>query len=158
MTEDAVICIVDRDGMIFSDHVLYVEKGSIETLGVTLLKQWNSSEKAKQLVSDSATTTDASSYKIANPYIKYNVTYDEDVKNRKQYFVDMFTFKGNAAYLPENIAEYPASLSNGFHLDCRADINSYEDLLFNTEENFENVIDEIGNRDFYIKISAGNAF
>lgn len=54
MAEDAVICIVDKNGMVFSDHVLYVEKGSIETLGVMLLKQWNSSEKAKQLVAKNA--------------------------------------------------------------------------------------------------------
>lgn len=70
------------------------------------------------------------------PYIKYNCNYDEDVKNRKQYFglsdivgvdIDMFTFKGNSAYLSEDDPDYPASLSNGFHLDSRVDLNSYGD-------------------------------
>lgn len=57
------------------------------------------------------------------PTIKYNTTYDEDVKNRKQYFglsswvgvdVDLFTFKGTKAYV-----ENPEFMSHGFHLDCR---------------------------------------
>lgn len=65
------------------------------------------------------------------PIIKYNCDYDEDIKNRKQYFglsdlvgvdVDMFTFKGNAAYDND-----PETISNGFHLDCRVNPISYED-------------------------------
>lgn len=101
-------------------------------------------DNAKQIVKNDGNTTTTKSiedgYVISNPYIKYNVSYDEDIKNRKQYFglsdwmgvdVDMFTYKGNAAYLPENIAEYPKSLSNGFHLDSRADSNSYADGTVN---------------------------
>ena len=68
---------------------------------------------------------------VIAPRIKYNCTYDEDIKNRKQYFglsdlvgvdVDMFTFKGNAAYDDD-----PQTISNGFHLDCRVDPDSYDD-------------------------------
>lgn len=60
---------------------------------------------------------------IAFPTIKYNTTYDEDIKNRRQYFglsswvgvdIDTFTFKGNKAYI-----EDPRFLSHGFHLDSR---------------------------------------
>ena len=67
---------------------------------------------------------------VAAPTIKYNCTYDEDIKHRKQYFglsdlvgvdVDMFTFKGNAAYDDD-----PLTISNGFHLDCRVDPYSYD--------------------------------
>lgn len=66
---------------------------------------------------------------MINPRIKYNVYYDQDVKNRKQYFglssrvgvdVDMFTYKGQAAYGDE-----PEYLSQGFHLDSRLDSASY---------------------------------
>ena len=60
---------------------------------------------------------------ITFPTIKYNTTYDEDIKNRRQYFglsswvgvdIDTFTFKGNKAYI-----EDPRFLSHGFHLDSR---------------------------------------
>lgn len=66
---------------------------------------------------------------IINPKIKYNVFYDSDVKNRKQYFglsnrtgvdIDLFTFKGNAAYIDE-----PQFLTQGFHLDSRLSSDSY---------------------------------
>lgn len=59
------------------------------------------------------------------PSIKYNTTYDETVKARKQYFglsswvgvdVDTFTFKGTKAYI-----DRPEFLSHGFHLDSRLD-------------------------------------
>ncbi len=59
------------------------------------------------------------------PTIKYNTMYDEDVKNRKQYFglsswvgvdIDTFTFKGTKAYI-----DNPKFLSHGFHLDSRLD-------------------------------------
>ena len=65
---------------------------------------------------------------MVNPKIKYNLYYDQDVKNRKQYFglssrvgvdVDMFTYKGQAAYGDE-----PEYLSQGFHLDSRLDVSS----------------------------------
>ena len=65
------------------------------------------------------------------PELKYNVTYDQDKKNRKQYFglsnivgvdIDAFTFKGNMAYGEEQ--EY---LSPGFHLDSRLNQSSYNE-------------------------------
>ena len=60
---------------------------------------------------------------IENPLLTYNRDYDVDVKNRKQYFglstrvgvdLDMFTYKGEAAYIDK-----PEMLTNGFHLDSR---------------------------------------
>lgn len=63
------------------------------------------------------------------PELKYNLAYDQDKKNRKQYFglsnivgvdVDAFTFKGNMAYGDE-----PDYLSPGFHLDSRLNAASY---------------------------------
>ena len=59
------------------------------------------------------------------PTIKYNRYFDEDIKNRKQYFglsswigvdIDNFTFKGTKAYIND-----PRFLSHGFHLDSRLD-------------------------------------
>ena len=59
------------------------------------------------------------------PAIKYNRFFDEDIKNRKQYFglsswigvdIDNFTFKGTKAYIND-----PSFLSHGFHLDSRLD-------------------------------------
>jgi hypothetical protein len=55
--------------------------------------------------------------------VAYNTKYDPDVKNRKQYFglssrvgvdVDLFTFKGNVAYI-----ENQNNMTPGFHLDSR---------------------------------------
>lgn len=68
---------------------------------------------------------------VVPPILKYNLYYDNDVKNRKQYFglssrvgvdVDTFTYKGRAAYIDE-----PEMLSNGFHLDARLDPSNYSD-------------------------------
>lgn len=65
---------------------------------------------------------------VTFPTIKYNRTYDEDIKNRRQYFglsswvgvdVDNFTFKGTKAYIDE-----PQFLSHGFHLDSRLDYDN----------------------------------
>ena len=62
---------------------------------------------------------------VVFPTIKYNRYFDEDIKNRKQYFglsswvgvdIDNFTFKGNKAYINS-----PLFMSNGFHLDSRLD-------------------------------------
>lgn len=62
---------------------------------------------------------------VSFPTIKYNRDFDEDIKNRKQYFglsswvgvdIDNFTFKGNMTYINE-----PEFLSHGFHLDSRLD-------------------------------------
>ena len=67
---------------------------------------------------------------MTNPRIKYNLYYDQDVKNRKQYFglsnrvgvdIDMFTYKGQVAYGNE-----PEYLSQGFHLDSRLDTTNDE--------------------------------
>ena len=66
---------------------------------------------------------------VIAPVIRYNLNYDNEVKNRKQYFglstslgidVDMFTYKGHAAYNVD-----PSFLSNGFHLDARLDMTGY---------------------------------
>ena len=63
------------------------------------------------------------------PRLKYNCDYNQDIKNRKQYFglsdlvgvdVDAFTYKGESAYVTD-----PTMLSNGFHLDCRVSLKSY---------------------------------
>lgn len=62
---------------------------------------------------------------VTFPSIKYNRFFDEDIKNRKQYFglsswvgvdIDNFTFKGTKAYIND-----PSFLSHGFHLDSRLD-------------------------------------
>lgn len=64
---------------------------------------------------------------VKTPYIKYNTSYDEDIKNRKQYFglsdivgvdVDSFTYKGQMAYDMS-----PDFLCDGFHLDCRVNVD-----------------------------------
>lgn len=66
---------------------------------------------------------------VKTPYLKYNLTFDEDIKNKKQYFglsstvgvdIDSFTFKGNAAY-----GEEPEYVSQGFHLDSRLSVDAY---------------------------------
>ena len=66
-----------------------------------------------------------SAQSVAFPTLKYNRFFDQDIKNRKQYFglsswvgvdIDNFTFKGNKAYIDD-----PRFLSRGFHLDSRLD-------------------------------------
>ena len=66
---------------------------------------------------------------IEMPKLKYNTTFDNDVKHRKQYFglssrvgvdIDSFTFKGTKAY-----TAIPELLTNGFHLDSRLNNNAY---------------------------------
>lgn len=66
---------------------------------------------------------------VIAPILKYNRFYDNELKNRKQYFglstrvgvdIDAFTYKGKAAYIDE-----PSMLTNGFHLDARLDNDSY---------------------------------
>ena len=63
---------------------------------------------------------------IKTPYLKYNVNYDQEIKNKKQYFglsdmvgvdIDMFNFQGRPAY-----TEDPSYLTNGFHLDSRLSV------------------------------------
>lgn len=62
---------------------------------------------------------------VTFPTLKYNCCYDEDIKNRKQYFglsshigvdVDMFTFKGSKTYIDD-----ANHITKGFHLDSRLD-------------------------------------
>lgn len=66
---------------------------------------------------------------VLNPVLKYNLEYNNEVKNRKQYFglstrvgvdVDAFTYKGKAAYIDD-----PSMLTQGFHLDSRLDPSNY---------------------------------
>lgn len=68
---------------------------------------------------------------VTFPRIKYNRYFDEDIKNRKQYFglsswigvdIDNFTFKGSKAYIND-----PMFLSHGFHLDSRLDEDARKD-------------------------------
>lgn len=75
----------------------------------------------------SGTPISGDSKNIAFPTLKYNRYYDEDIKNRKQYFglsswvgvdIDNFTFKGNKAYIND-----PRFMTQGFHLDSRLDTN-----------------------------------
>lgn len=67
--------------------------------------------------------------KVKAPVLLYNCNFDEDIKNRKQYFglssitgvdVDAFTFKGLSSYV-----ELPKYLTKGFHLDCRLNPIAY---------------------------------
>ena len=76
-----------------------------------------------------AVDSGATNYAVLNPILKYNLNYDNEVKNRKQYFglstrvgvdIDTFTYKGKAAYIDD-----PAILTQGFHLDSRLDPNNY---------------------------------
>ena len=73
----------------------------------------------------SGTPISGTSQSIAFPTLKYNRFYDEDIKNKKQYFglsswvgvdIDNFTFKGNKAYIDD-----PRFMTQGFHLDSRLD-------------------------------------
>ena len=66
---------------------------------------------------------------IEMPKLKYNTTFDNDIKHRKQYFglssrvgvdIDTFTFKGTKAYTVD-----PKLLTNGFHLDSRLNEDAY---------------------------------
>lgn len=86
------------------------------------------SDKAKYSISgNSEDKVDYS--KIIGPIIQYNQSYDEDLKNRRQYFglsditgvdIDLFTYKGNSSYV-----DSPEYISQGFHLDSRLDLNGY---------------------------------
>lgn len=67
---------------------------------------------------------------IIMPKLKYNTTFDNDVKHKKQYFglssrvgvdIDTFTFKGTKAY-----TAIPELLTSGFHLDSRLNDKAYQ--------------------------------
>lgn len=73
--------------------------------------------------------------KLSYPPMQYNLTWDNNKPNRKQYFglsnisgvdLDMFTYKGVLAYDDE-----PSFLTHSFHLDCRTDLSNYEKTDFN---------------------------
>lgn len=72
------------------------------------------------------TPINGSAADVQFPTLKYNCYYDEDIKNRKQYFglsshigvdVDTFTFKGSKTYIDD-----ANHITKGFHLDSRLDI------------------------------------
>jgi len=82
-----------------------------------------------QVVGSSGKGRDSENYAVVNPILKYNLYYDNEVKNRKQYFglstrvgvdIDTFTYKGKSAYIND-----PAMLTQGFHLDSRLDQSNY---------------------------------
>lgn len=82
-----------------------------------------------QVVGKSGKEEGAENFGVINPILKYNLAYDNEVKNRKQYFglstrtgvdIDAFTYKGKAAYIND-----PSMLTQGFHLDSRLDKNNY---------------------------------
>ena len=73
----------------------------------------------------SGTPINGSAADVKFPTLKYNCYYDEDIKNRKQYFglssligvdVDTFTFKGSKTYIDDAV-----HITKGFHLDSRLD-------------------------------------
>lgn len=73
----------------------------------------------------SGTPINGSAADVDFPTLKYNCYYDEDIKNRKQYFglsshigvdVDTFTFKGSKTYIDD-----ANHITHGFHLDSRLD-------------------------------------
>ena len=73
--------------------------------------------------------SDDSHTDIEKPKLKYNTSFDNDIKHRKQYFglssrvgvdIDTFTFKGTKAYTAN-----PELLTNGFHLDSRLNEDAY---------------------------------
>lgn len=77
--------------------------------------------------------------------VVYNVLYDEDIKDRKQYFglsdltgvdLDLFTFKGRHIY-----GEEPTYLGNGFHLDCRVSNSAYNQESPETDAPIEVSVD-----------------
>lgn len=83
------------------------------------------------IASYNGTTVGGEKHDVKMPSLKYNLNYDEDVKNKKQYFglsdlvgvdVDSFTFKGNLAYV-----DLPAFRTKGFHLDSRLNDEAYLD-------------------------------
>lgn len=80
---------------------------------------------------DGADVAGDSNSGVTMPHLKYNLNYDEDIKNKKQYFglsdlvgvdIDAFTFKGNMPYI-----ETPEFRTPGFHLDSRINDEAYTD-------------------------------
>ncbi len=82
-----------------------------------------------QVIGASGKEKGSENYGVVNPVLKYNLYYDNEVKNRKQYFglstrvgvdVDAFAYKGKSAYI-----NLPEMLTQGFHLDSRLDQSNY---------------------------------
>lgn len=78
---------------------------------------------------DGVEVIDSGKGEIERPVIQYNLNYNEDIKNKRQYFglsnivgvdVDSFNYKGRSAYIND-----PDFLSHGFHLDSRLNLDSY---------------------------------
>lgn len=78
---------------------------------------------------DGVEVIDSGKKDLECPVIQYNLNYNEDIKNRRQYFglsnivgvdVDSFNYKGRSAYIND-----PDFLSQGFHLDSRLNLDSY---------------------------------
>lgn len=89
------------------------------------IPQYNGTQISGSSHSAEGCTNNHDASKVSFPTLKYNTYFDEDIKNRKQYFglsswvgvdIDTFTFKGNKAYI-----NHPSFLSHGFHLDSRLD-------------------------------------
>ena len=68
---------------------------------------------------------------VQHPALMYNTSFDEDTKNKRQYFglsditgvdIDTFTYKGRTAYIDD-----PRFVCKGFHLDCRVNPTTYAD-------------------------------
>jgi len=82
-----------------------------------------------QVVGATGKIETSENFGVINPILKYNLYYDNEVKNRKQYFglstrvgvdIDTFIYKGKAAYIND-----PSMLTQGFHLDSRLDKDNY---------------------------------
>ena len=82
-----------------------------------------------QVVGANGKNDTSENFGVINPILKYNLIYDNELKNKKQYFglssrvgvdIDAFTYKGKSAYIND-----PSMLTQGFHLDSRLDKNNY---------------------------------
>lgn len=75
---------------------------------------------------------------VIAPKIAYNTVYQEEVKNKRQYFglsdltgvdIDLFTYKGFAAYVDDD----PDFLTQGFHLDSRMDASVNDNMIISVD-------------------------
>lgn len=95
---------------------------------------------------------------IFYPELQYNLTFYDDIKNRKQYFglsdlegvdIDAFTYKGDVAYIDD-----PEHYGFGFHLDSRMDEANYNSDV-NTKIIVDNDINSVGKYHFHA-VAASN--
>lgn len=94
---------------------------------------------------------DVNELKCKSPYLKYNVNYDQEIKNKRQYFglsdivgvdVDMFNFQGKDAYI-----ESPIYTTKGFHLDSRlSNLVEGQSITVDGEKGYEFNTVSINNR------------